>query len=149
MNWSPHAATGALNIRDASSQMDIQAILEDARCDGLSGAGPLVAVRAGCPHPTATYCHEMAHVLLQHFDNLYLGPGDPLTCICEIEAEMVAHRCLVALGMEGTEACLVYIERWYLHLGWMGWPREAVFTPWREARVERTAQRIIQAGQGK
>ncbi len=66
-----------------------------------------VAINPVAALPHKTLFHELAHVLLGHARDETLPRP-----VREVEAETVALFCREALGLEGAEYALGYVQRW-------------------------------------
>lgn len=81
---------------------------------GYAKKGRVLAVNPVGEKPEATAFHEMAHILLGHCDG-ETELFDEVTTqknLKEVEAESVALCCMLALGIEGTEFNVGYINNW-------------------------------------
>ena len=115
----PPPETPAWDAERALAALKVTAVPFDAAygtADGLLGYAKdrTIAVSPTSPLPHLTRFHELAHVVLGHTTERELSDS-ALTqrSLRECEAEAVAIRCCLALGLPGVESSGRYIRHWW------------------------------------
>lgn len=101
-----------------------------------------VAINPVGERPELTMFHELGHILLGHTegDSEFVDEVTTQKNLKEVEAEGVALCCALALGLEGTEYCVGYINNW----------RKSAEVPADSIKkIFRVANEILRAGQEK
>ena len=108
INWNKEKALNELNIKEKS----FKAV--EGNMQGYATQNNEIAINPLAQLPIKTLFHELAHIVLGHTNKEVLTDNQDLNInLIETEAEATALLCLESLGLEGSEYCRGYIQKWY------------------------------------
>src|SRR5262245_32286267 len=101
--WDRARALQTLNVQEIPFEM------LDGNCQGYA-RGRQIAINRLAQMPAKTTFHELAHIELGHTSEAVHDSETLTRNLKEVEAETTALMCVEALGMDGAEYCLGYIQ---------------------------------------